>query len=59
MQAAQTEEAGTTDLAGLIQNLQTDGSGAEAALPKFAKGDKIIVIEGELGLSHGDFLPPA
>ncbi|GAB4821977.1 hypothetical protein N2152v2_009023 [Parachlorella kessleri] len=46
--AAQTEEAGTTDLAGLIQNLQTDGSGVEAALPKFAKGDKVIVIEGDL-----------
>lgn len=44
--AAQSEEAGAGDLSGLIQNLQTDG-GAEAVLPKFAKGDRVVAVEGE------------
>ena len=47
-QAAQSEEAGAADLTGLIQNLQTEGGG-EGVAPKFAKGDKVVAIEGERG----------
>jgi hypothetical protein len=50
----QSEDGGGTDLASLVQNLQTNGDGASVA-PKFEKNDKVVVVEGEAValLAHG------
>ncbi|PRW59844.1 transcription elongation factor SPT5-like protein 1 [Chlorella sorokiniana] len=49
--AAQSEDAGPTDLAGIMQNLQTEGGageGSAAPAPKFEKLDRVLVVEGDL-----------
>ncbi|EFN50704.1 hypothetical protein CHLNCDRAFT_142577 [Chlorella variabilis] len=49
--AAQSDEGGGTDLASLVQTLQAEGGeggGAASVAPKFEKGDRVLVVEGDL-----------
>ena len=46
----QSDEGGGTDLASLVQTLQAEGGeggGAASVAPKFEKGDRVLVVEGE------------
>lgn len=46
----QSDTAGATDLAGMMQNMQAEGGGGGgAAAPRFEKGDRVLVVEGAWG----------
>lgn len=46
--AAAQGEAAADDLASLVQNLATEGDGSAAPRHNFNKGDKVIIINGDL-----------
>ncbi|KFM22733.1 Putative transcription elongation factor SPT5-like protein 1 [Auxenochlorella protothecoides] len=48
------DRAGAADLAGLVQSLTTEGEGQGGAAPtRFAKGDLVLVVQGDLAGIRG------